>query len=170
MAIRTAAKPGTLPVARLEQVELACLDRELEVLHVPVALSREGRGRRAAPRRPAASSLRADWPEPSLASGPRRADPGDDVLALRVRQELAVEANTVAGQTRVVLRESRRVRGGTQGPANAVDARTDGRERTSVHPQSPSMGRGDGALRAPGGKNPALGKRRRISDPLATPA
>ena len=33
----------------------------------------------------------SELPEPSAFERPRRADAGDDVLALRVRQELAVE-------------------------------------------------------------------------------
>ena len=48
-----------LAVARLEQVELALLDRELEVLHVAEALLEAPRARAGARRRPSASSPRA---------------------------------------------------------------------------------------------------------------
>ena len=72
--------------ARLQQVEPALLDRELDVLHVAVVLlepaHRVGQLRRTPPA--AARSIAAERL--------RRADAGDDVLALRVGEELAVEA------------------------------------------------------------------------------
>ena len=73
------------PGARLEEVQRPLLHRELDVLHVAVVRLEQlerpdqlvvGRGHELAH---AVHRL-------------RRADPGDDVLALRVREELAVEA------------------------------------------------------------------------------
>ena len=76
---------GPLRRARLQQVELLVLDGELDVLHVAVVLLEP--------------SHRLDQLVVGLRQHVahrldrlRRADPGDDVLALRVREELAVEA------------------------------------------------------------------------------
>ena len=94
VAIAHGGEARALAVARLEEVELVLLDRELEVLHVAEALLEElahalqlGVGLRH-------RLLRARRPEPLAFKRPRRADAGDDVLALRVGQELAVEASS----------------------------------------------------------------------------
>ena len=71
--------------ARLEQVERALLDRELDVLDVAVVPLE--RGHRLDELR---ERLREALLHPRERLG--RADPGDDVLALRVDEELAVEA------------------------------------------------------------------------------
>ena len=73
------------PMRVCRMYSLPLLDRELDVLHVAVValeqLHRVAAGRRRRPGMTCSSS----------ASGARRADAGDDVLALRVHQELAVE-------------------------------------------------------------------------------
>src|SRR5205085_12207026 len=76
---------GALRRTRLQQVEPLVLDRELDVLHVTVvALEPLHRLHELLER---ARELRAHAHERL-----GRADSGDDVLALRVREELAVEA------------------------------------------------------------------------------
>ena len=87
---------GALAAARLQHEQPLVLDRELEVLDVPVVLLE--------PRRDLAQllvGLRHHLLE--LADRLRRADAGDDVLALRVDQELAVE---LLGAGRRVAREA----------------------------------------------------------------
>ncbi len=75
---------GALAVARLQHVQAAVLDGELEVLHVAVVLF-QPRGDFA--------QLVVDLGLDLLQFGDvyRGADAGDDVFALRVHQELAVE-------------------------------------------------------------------------------
>ena len=81
-AMRSAAGGRPLPRARLEDVEGALLDRELDVLHLAVVLL-EPRHRRG--------ELLVGGREPLRHGRDRlgRADAGDDVLALRVDEELA---------------------------------------------------------------------------------
>ena len=67
------------------RIELVVLDRELDVLHVAVVLLEPAASSRGAAGTPRAALLH-------LAERLRRADARDDVLALRVREELAVEA------------------------------------------------------------------------------
>src|SRR5206468_6888212 len=75
----------------LQQVEVLVLDRELDVLHVTVvalqALHRLHELLEGARQLVAHASKRL-----------RGADPGYDVLALRVREELAVEARLAGGR------------------------------------------------------------------------
>ena len=75
---------GALAVAGLQHEQLALLDRELEVLHVAEVILEELRD---------ADELGVRGRQLLRELGDRlgRADAGDDVLALRVRQELAVE-------------------------------------------------------------------------------
>ena len=75
---------GALRAARLEEEELALLDGELDVLHVAVVPLE--RGHRFDELRERVGKHLLHLLEPQ-----RRADARDDVLALRVRQELAVE-------------------------------------------------------------------------------
>ena len=88
---------GALAGAGLQHPELAALDGELDVLHVAVVLLEDAVDARRARRRPPASPVSIDGlSEPGLDARRlgdvlRRADAGDDVLALRVDQELAVE-------------------------------------------------------------------------------
>ena len=87
---------GALRRARLQEVERAVLDRELDVLHVAVVLLE--------PRHRLEQLVeRLRQPLAHLLDRLRRADAGDDVLALRVHEELAVEAG-LAG--RRVAREA----------------------------------------------------------------
>ena len=83
-AIRSAAAGGALAGARLQQVELPLLDRELDVLHVAVVRLEPVERRR---------QLGVRLGHLLLHRGDRlgRADPRDDVLALRVDEVLAVE-------------------------------------------------------------------------------
>ena len=76
---------GAFAVAGLEHEQLAFLDGELDVLHVLEMASRESRGRSSVPRRTSGMAF--------LSSGDRlrRADAGDDIFALRVDEEFAVE-------------------------------------------------------------------------------
>ena len=87
---------GALAVARLQHPELALLDRELHVLHVAVVLLEravdarqllERLRHRAFHRRLVGAGL---LPR-DLGDLLRRADAGDDILALGVDQELAIE-------------------------------------------------------------------------------
>ena len=84
-AILRAARARTLPDAGLEHPELALLDRELGVAHVAVVVLEPGED---------AHQLFVDGRETALQLGERLgvADAGDDVLALRVDQEVAVLA------------------------------------------------------------------------------
>ena len=76
---------GPFTRSRLQQVQRAALDGELDVLHVAeVALK--------SLLHPYELGVRARQAHRHLIDVKRRADPGDDVLALRVEQELAVEA------------------------------------------------------------------------------
>ena len=76
---------GALRDARLQEVELALLDRELDVLHVAVvALERAHRLEELV--------VRLGQALAHLLERLRRADAGDDVLALRVDEVLAVDA------------------------------------------------------------------------------
>ena len=81
---------GPLRVARLEHVQAAALDRELEVLDVAVVLLELPGRCGGTRRRPPGMSLL------ELADRRRRADAGDDVLALGVGEVLAEEL-VVAG-------------------------------------------------------------------------
>ena len=88
--------PGALAVPRLQHVELLVLDRELEVLDVPVVLLEA--------RRDLAQllvGLRHHLLE--LGDRLRRADAGDDVFALGVDEELAEE---LLGAGRGIAREA----------------------------------------------------------------
>ena len=82
---------GSLRRPRLEQVERPLLDRELDVLHVAVVLL-EPADRREQLR----VRLRQQLVHPLDRLG--RADSGDDVLALRVLEELAVEPALAGGR------------------------------------------------------------------------
>ena len=83
---------GALAVAGLEHEHLAVLDRELEVLHVlEVRLERLADVARVPCRRRASASS-------SLRDGFGRAHAGDDVLALGVDEELAVELLRAVGR------------------------------------------------------------------------
>ncbi len=83
---------GALAGARLQQIQRAALDGELDVLHVAVMPLEPRPASRAAPRTPrAAASAISSMRE-------RRADAGDDVLALRVDEELAVELLLAGGR------------------------------------------------------------------------
>ena len=86
---------GALAVARLQHEQLAVLDRELEVLHVAEVILEQLRD---------AHELGVRRRQLLRELGDRlgRADAGDDVLALRVGQELAVE---LGGAGRRVARE-----------------------------------------------------------------
>ena len=95
-AIRSAAFAVRLPYRRLQHPELALLDGELDVLHVAVVLLEravdarqllERRRHRVFHRRLVGAGLLAR----DLGDLLRRADAGDDVLALGVDQEFAVE-------------------------------------------------------------------------------
>ena len=92
-AIRSAAVAVRLPGAGLEEVELPLLDRELDVLHVAVVrlepLERRGQ-----------LSVGLRQPLVHRRDRLRRPDPGDDVLALRVDEELAVEARLARRRVR----------------------------------------------------------------------
>ena len=77
---------GALRRPRLQQVEPVVLDRELEVLHVAVVLLEPSRRLQELLVRGSGSRL------PIRASGSGVRMPGDDVLALRVEQELADDA------------------------------------------------------------------------------
>src|ERR1039457_1744215 len=81
---------GTLTVARLQHVERAVLNGELEVLYVAVVIFQRGGD---------VLELVVDRGVPGfeLADGVRRADAGHHVLALRVLQELAVEGFFAGG-------------------------------------------------------------------------
>src|SRR5207247_9629791 len=76
---------GPLRASRLEQVELAVLDGELDVLDVAVVLLQSAH-------RLDELVERARQTLPHRLERLRRADSGHHVLALRVREELAVEA------------------------------------------------------------------------------
>ena len=81
---------GPLPAARLQHEEPLVLDRELEILNVLVVLLE--------PRRDLAElRVRLRHHLLELANRLRRPDPGDDVLALRVDEELAVELFLASG-------------------------------------------------------------------------
>ena len=82
---------GPLRRAGLEQVERPLLDRELHVLHVAVVLL-EPLDRLDV----LVERLREDVRHPRERL--RRADPGDDILALRVDQELAEHARLARGR------------------------------------------------------------------------
>ena len=82
---------GSLRRPRLEQEELSLLDRELDVLHVAVVLL-EPADRREQLR----VRLRQQLAHALDRLG--RADPGDDVLALGVLEELAVEPALAGGR------------------------------------------------------------------------
>ena len=84
-AALSAAAAVRFAAARLEQVEPLVLDRELDVLHVAVVLLEAAHRLRAARGRPAGST------SAHALDRLRRADAGDDVLALGVAQELAEE-------------------------------------------------------------------------------
>ena len=86
-----AGEAGALPVAALQHVELLVLDGELDVLHVLVVLLEL-----LADVEQLLVGLREHLAE--LFDLLRRADAGDDVLALRVHQELAVEHVLAAGR------------------------------------------------------------------------
>ena len=76
---------GALGRARLQEVELLVLDGELDVLHVAVVLLQTShRVDELLERRRQGVAHRLDRL--------RRADPCDDILALRVREELPVQA------------------------------------------------------------------------------
>ena len=82
---------GALAVASLEHVELAFLDRELEVLHVAIVLLQSaGDGPQLVVR------LRERRLQFANRSG--GADAGHDVLALRVQEELAVKLVRASGR------------------------------------------------------------------------
>ena len=88
---------GALAGARLQHPQAAVLDGEFQILHVAVVAFEPCEGRGQVRRRSPASTLRAKA-RPSPASMRarfgdvlRRADAGDDVLALRIDQEFAVE-------------------------------------------------------------------------------
>ena len=94
--MRREASAVRLPDARLQDPQLAVLDGELDVLHVAVVLLEtledrrqvgEQLGHQLFERRILVSRLAPR----TLGQRLRRADAGDDVLALRVEQELAVE-------------------------------------------------------------------------------
>ena len=93
-AMRTAAAAVRFPRSRLQQIQLAALDRELEVLHVaevplePVLRLEQLRVRLGQLRR-------------HLVDVERRANARDDVLALRVDEELAVELPSPVDGSRV---------------------------------------------------------------------
>ena len=85
-----------LAVARLQHPQLALLDRELEVLHVAVVLFQQRVDarqllERLRHRRFHRGLVGAGLLPRSFGDLLRRADAGDDVLALRVDQEFAVE-------------------------------------------------------------------------------
>ena len=94
---------GALPVAGLQHVEPALLDRELDVLHVAIVLfellddglelQEDLRQRLFHRERLLAHLLAGD-----LGQGLGRADAGDDVLALGVDEEFAVEAGLARGR------------------------------------------------------------------------
>ena len=75
---------GALAGARLQEEERALLDRELDVLHLPVV-------RLEPPKRLDEAVERLRHPLAHRLDRLGRADAGDDVLALRVREELAEE-------------------------------------------------------------------------------
>jgi hypothetical protein len=83
---------GALAVAGLEHEQLAFLDGELDVLHVLEVLLEGLADRRGARRRTWASTSL------SLMHGLRGADAGDDVFALGVDEELAVELVRAVGR------------------------------------------------------------------------
>ena len=83
-AIRTAAVPVRLPRSRLEHVQRAVLDRELDVLHLLVMRLELLADLAATACRPWASLL-------ELADRLGRADAGDDVFALGIDQVVAEE-------------------------------------------------------------------------------
>ena len=85
---------GALADAALEHVQLALLDGELDVLHVVVVLLE-----RLADLVELAVDLR-DSRRLSFGDRQRRADAGDDVLALGVHQVLAVEDVLAGGRRR----------------------------------------------------------------------
>ena len=74
---------GPLGVARLQHVERALLDRELRVLHVLVVRLERARGCRIS------SACASGIDVAHLGEVARRAHAGDDVLALRVDEEVA---------------------------------------------------------------------------------
>ena len=86
-----AAAAGPLAVAGLQHEQLALLDRELDVLHVLVVLFEHVLD---------AEQLVVDRLVPlgHLVDGLRRANAGDDVFALGVDQELAVELVLAGGR------------------------------------------------------------------------
>ena len=87
---------GALAVARLQQVELALLDRELDVLHVAVVRLQARHG---------GEQLGVGLGQLALELGqrPRRTDAGDDVLTLGIHEELAVQ---LLGARRGIAREA----------------------------------------------------------------
>ena len=119
--------PGALTVARLQHVQAAVLDGELEVLHVAIVLF-QPRGDLAK----LVVGLRLDLLE--LGDVHRGADAGDDIFALRVHQELAVklfhagggiagEADAgAAGLAQVAEDHGLHVDGGAEHVVDVVDA------------------------------------------------
>ncbi len=133
-----------LAVARLEQIELAVLDRELEVLHVAEALLEQV----PHPQELAVRLRHRLFERLARAVAvqrPRRADAGHDVFALRVRQELAVELLLARGR---VAREGDA--GGRRLAAVAEDHRLDVDGRAPVVGNLVELAVRLGALVVPG--------------------
>src|SRR6266550_4689238 len=82
---------GALRGSGLQQVEAVFLDRELDVLHVPVVLLEAAHRLEQLLERLRELFLH-------LLERLRRPDPGDDVLPLRIREELAVETRFAGGR------------------------------------------------------------------------
>ena len=141
---------GPLAVAGLEHEDLAVLDRELEVLHVLEMLLEDLRG--CAPAPCSASGMLLV----ELGDGLGRAHAGDDVLALGVDQEFAVEhlfaGGRIAGEgdagtgrfAGVAVDHGLHVDRGAPFLGNVVLAAID--DRAVVHPGAEDGA--DGALRA----------------------
>ncbi len=77
-------QPGALSIARLEHVQLAFLDGELKILHVAIMLLEPGRNFAELP-----VNVRHDFLQ--FENWHRRANARDNILALRVHKEFAVE-------------------------------------------------------------------------------
>ena len=92
VAIRNAAAAVRLPDPRLQQPQLAALDGELDVAQVAVV------GLQPAHRLAAARRTRLRVEQLELGERQRVADARDDVLALRVRQVVAVDAGLARGR------------------------------------------------------------------------
>ena len=82
-----------LAAAGLQHEQLPLLDRELEVLHVAEVILEDLREPDQLAMRGSEAGLLRE-----LGDRLRRANPGDDVLALRVRQELAVQLGRTGGR------------------------------------------------------------------------